>query len=110
MNKIHPTAILENVSLHGDNIVIGPYCVIGEFPKNDGPKRRTYPVVIKDSVKIASHVTIGAGENRSTTIEQGSLINTHCVIDPDVILPEETVLWPNTHVLISTYPLPEEKK
>lgn len=55
MSQIHPTAIVASGATLADDVVIGPYCVIGD------------PVVLGAGVRLAAHVvidgrtTIGAG-------------------------------------------------
>ncbi len=46
MNKIHPTAIIDENAQLGDNIEIGPYCLVGPNVK------------LGDNTKLVSHVVI----------------------------------------------------
>lgn len=55
MTTIHPTAIIEDGAKIGNDVEIGPYCVVGS------------QVELKDGVKLVSHVWVGGdtvvGEN-----------------------------------------------
>jgi UDP-N-acetylglucosamine acyltransferase len=46
MNEIHPTAIIEDGAVIGDNVVIGPYCSIGG------------DTALADGVRLNSHVVV----------------------------------------------------
>lgn len=46
MSKIHPTAIIEDGAILGEDIIIGPYCVISK------------DALLKDKVQLHSHVVI----------------------------------------------------
>jgi UDP-N-acetylglucosamine acyltransferase len=66
-NKVHPTAIVHQDVILGDNNVIGPYCII-------------YPNVEIGSGNIfMSHVTIGspAEDKRSTQLSNGVVIGSN---------------------------------
>src|SRR4051812_24768410 len=53
-NRIHPTAILEDGASLGDDIVVGPYCIVGAEAKlADG-------VVLHSHVVIAGRTCLGA--------------------------------------------------
>lgn len=56
-NNIHPTAIIDNSVVMGDNNQIGPWCIIGKNVKlgNDN--------VLDSNVLIAKHTTIGNGNH-----------------------------------------------
>lgn len=56
-NNIHPTAIIDNSVVMGDNNQIGPWCIIGKDVKlgNDN--------VLDSNVLIAKHTTIGNGNH-----------------------------------------------
>ena len=66
MNKniIHKTALISNKAKIGDNVSIGPYCIIED------------DVIIGDNTKIDSHSII----KQYSTIGQNSHIFSHCVI------------------------------
>ncbi len=51
MSTIHPTAIIEDGAKVGDNITVGPYCMIGA------------DVVLDDGVTLVSHVVVGGRTN-----------------------------------------------
>ena len=58
MNKIHETAIIDTSVQLGENIKIGPYCIVGKDVK------------IEDDVSLISHVTI----NGRSTVGEGTII------------------------------------
>ena len=64
MAKIHPTAIVEAGALLGDDVIVGPYCVIGSR------------VSIGERTEVISHVTISGRTS----------IGADCVIHPFVAL------------------------
>jgi UDP-N-acetylglucosamine acyltransferase len=51
MSTVHPTAIIEDGAKIGDNITVGPYCMIGA------------DVVLDDGVTLVSHVVVGGRTN-----------------------------------------------
>jgi UDP-N-acetylglucosamine acyltransferase len=94
MNHIHPTAIVyDNVEL-GDNIFIGPYCIIGapaEFKKywDKEPGK----VKIGDGCVLTGHVTIDAGTEDVTTLGEGVWMLKHSHLGHDA--------WIGNNVTIS---------
>ena len=66
MNKniIHKTALISNKAIIGNNVSIGPYCIIED------------DVIIGDNTKIDAHSII----KQYSTIGQNSHIFSHCVI------------------------------
>ena len=64
---IHPTAIMHNSIVLGDDCYVGAYAVIEE------------ECVIGKKVSIGHHTVIGSG----TIIEDGTIIGTHCSIGGD---------------------------
>lgn len=68
MSYIHPTAIIyDNVEI-GDNVYIGPYCIIGAPPEWKGHEQDSKGVVIGDNTRITGHVTIDSGAIDKTVI------------------------------------------
>ena len=94
MNYIHPTAIIyDNVKLIGDNIYIGPYCIIGSMAEHKAYWDKPLgSVVINDGCVITGHVTIDAGTEKNTYISNDVWILKHahvghdCFIGPNVVL------------------------
>ena len=106
MSKIHSTAIIyPNVTI-GENVEIGPYCIIGSTPeiKNNYPLENK-GVVIGDNTIITGHVTIDGGSITPTLIGKNCFImkSVHighdCNIEDDVVLAAHAVLA--GHVKIS---------
>lgn len=108
MRIIHPTSIIyPNVKI-GDNVEIGPFCIIG----SPSEIKNNYPldnlgVVIGDNTIITGHVTIDGGSVKPTTIGDNCFImkSVHighdCTIEDDVVLSAHSVLA--GHVKISQY-------
>lgn len=105
-NQIHPTAVIDERVIIGDNVYIGPNCTIG-FPaeyKNDFGKDTGFTVEIADNATITGNVTIDAGTVRNTKISSHCLIMKGCHIGHDAILEENVTLSPHAcvggHVII----------
>jgi UDP-N-acetylglucosamine acyltransferase len=86
-NFIHKTAIVgPNVTL-GDNVYIGPYCVIGEPAEHklfwNAPIGE---VVIGDNCVITGHVTIDAGTIDKTIIGAGTWMLKHSHVGHDCVI------------------------
>jgi len=93
-NFIHPTAIIGDNVILGDNNYIGAYCIIGdpaEHKKYWGEKKGT--VVIGDNNIITGLVTIDAGTEEATIIESNCFIMKHAHIGHDC--------WIGSNVTIS---------
>lgn len=100
MNFIHPTAILSpNVKLVGDNIYIGPYCVIGSTPESrEHFSQENQGVVIYDNTVITGHVTIDAGIEYRTVIGQDCFIMKHVHIGHDACLGRGVTVSPHASI------------
>ena len=86
-NFIHPTAIVgDNVEL-GDNNYIGAYCIIGDKAEHkkywDKPLGKVY---IGDNNIITGLVTIDAGTEEPTIIDNDCFIMKHAHIGHDCII------------------------
>lgn len=86
-NYIHPTAIIGDNVILGDNNYIGPYCLIGEpaehkkyWQKDKGK------VVIGNNNIITGLVTIDAGTEETTIIENDCFIMKHAHIGHDCLI------------------------
>jgi UDP-N-acetylglucosamine acyltransferase len=86
-NFIHPTAIIGDNVILGDNNYIGAYCIIGdpaEHKKYWGqPKGK---VIIGNGNMITGLVTIDAGTEEPTIIHNGCFIMKHAHIGHDCII------------------------
>jgi len=83
-NIIHPTAIIGDNVILGDNNFIGPYCIIGE--KAEHKKYWDQPigkVIIGNNNIITGLVTIDAGTENDTIIENDCFIMKHAHIGHD---------------------------
>ena len=76
MTKIHPSAVIyEGVQLMGDNIEIGPNCIIGapaEDKNSWGKEGRG--VIISNNTIITGNCTIDAGTMQPTYIGEGCFL------------------------------------
>jgi UDP-N-acetylglucosamine acyltransferase len=83
-NFIHPTAIIGDNVILGDNNYIGPYCVIGEKAEHKQFWNKEIGVVkIGDNNIITGLVTIDAGTEAYTIIENNCFIMKHAHIGHD---------------------------
>ena len=83
-NKIHPTAIIGNNVILGDNNYIGAYCIIGDTAEhkqywNTKPNK----VIIGSNNIITGLVTIDAGTEQATYIGDNCFIMKHAHIGHD---------------------------
>jgi UDP-N-acetylglucosamine acyltransferase len=83
-NFIHPTAIIGDNVILGDNNYIGPYCIIGDQAEHKKywlqPKGK---VIIGNGNMITGLVTIDAGTEDITTIGNNCFIMKHAHIGHD---------------------------
>ena len=83
-NNIHPTAIIGNNVILGDNNYIGAYCIIGDTAEHkafwDKPKGK---VIIGNNNIITGLVTIDAGTEQTTYIGDNCFIMKHAHIGHD---------------------------
>ena len=93
-NYIHPTAIIGDNVILGNNNYIGPYCIIGDKAEHkkywDKPKGK---VLIGDNNIITGLVTIDAGTEYETIIQSNCFIMKHAHIGHDC--------WIGSNVTIS---------
>lgn len=86
-NFIHPTAIIGDNVVLGDNNYIGAYCIIGDPAEHkkhwDKQKGKVY---IGDNNIITGLVTIDAGTEEPTIIQNGCFIMKHAHIGHDCII------------------------
>jgi UDP-N-acetylglucosamine acyltransferase len=87
MNNIHKTAVIyDNVKI-GDNVTIGPFCIIGapaEWKGHEG----SLGVEIKDGAILTGHVTVDAGANNPTVIGKDCYLMKHSHVGHDAELDE----------------------
>lgn len=94
MNYIHPTAIVyPNVKLKGDNIYIGPYCIIGSMAEHKAYWDKPIgSVIIHDGCVITGHVTIDAGTEHATYISNDVWILKHAHVGHDAFIGPNCVI------------------
>ena len=87
MNYIHPTAVIYDGVELGDNIYIGPYCIIGAPAEHkafwDKPIGK---VKIGDGCVLTGYVTIDAGTEDVTTLCQGVWMLKHSHVGHDCVI------------------------
>jgi UDP-N-acetylglucosamine acyltransferase len=83
MNNIHPTAIIYPNVYIGENVTIGPYCIIGAPPEWKGHEHESKGVIIGNGTIITGLVTIDAGVERPTTVGTNCYIMKHAHIGHD---------------------------
>ena len=99
MNHIHPTAIITEHVVLGDNITIGAYSVIGGDPQHLAFKGEPGKVYIDDNVVIRELVTIhSAMEQQGTVIQSGCLIMALTHIGHDSIIGKNVVISTGTTI------------
>ncbi len=83
-NYIHPTAIIGDNVVLGDNNYIGAYCIIGDHAEHkkywDKPKGKVF---IGDNNIITGLVTIDSGTEETTMIAHNCFIMKHAHIGHD---------------------------
>lgn len=86
MNKIHPTAVIgPNVEL-GDNVYIGPYCIIGFPAEHKGCWPNPGKVIIGDDCILTGLVTVDAGTESPTIIKSGVWMMKHSHVGHDAVI------------------------
>lgn len=91
---VDPTAIIYDNVVLGQNVTIGPYCVIGGrgFHKNSENESEICDVIIGDNTIIGSHVTINAGVEKDTVIGQNCKIMNHVNIGHDSVIAHNCII------------------
>jgi UDP-N-acetylglucosamine acyltransferase len=99
MSKIHPTAQIYPNVIIGENVEIGPYCIIGAPSEiKNGYPLENLGVIIGDNTIITGNVTIDGGSIEPTIIGKNCFImkSVHvghdCHIEDNVVLSAHSVL------------------
>jgi UDP-N-acetylglucosamine acyltransferase len=99
MNTIHPTAIIGDNVVLGDNNYIGPHCIIGypaEYKKYwNGP---VGSVIIGNNNVITGLVTIDAGTEEPTIIGNDNWFMKHSHVGHDCIIENNVILSPGVKI------------
>lgn len=105
---IHTTAIIYPDVKIGENVVIGPYSIIGGQPEHrehyDGEKEAK-GVIIKNGARIFEFVTVHAGTRCPTEVGEGAAIfnKAHvghdCIIESNVTIGGQVSLAGHTYVM-----------
>jgi UDP-N-acetylglucosamine acyltransferase len=86
-NFIHPTAIIGDNVILGDNNYIGPYCIIGDKGEHKKYWNEEKGIIqIGDNNIITGLVTIDAGTSAITTIGNDCFIMKHSHIGHDCLI------------------------
>lgn len=104
MTYIHPTAVIyDNVDI-GENVYIGPFCVIGAPPEHStedvGPGKG---VSIGDNVRLEKAVVVDSGIERKTVIDTGCRAMSGAHVGHDAYIASYVVLSPKCCVGGFTY-------
>ena len=92
-NIIHPTAIIGDNVILGDNNYIGPYCIIGEPAEHKKYwNKEIGKVIIGDNNIITGLVTIDAGTEHPT------IINNCCFIMKHAHIGHDCIIWDNVTI------------
>jgi UDP-N-acetylglucosamine acyltransferase len=94
MNYIHPTAIIyDNVEL-GDNIYIGPYCIIGAPGEHRGfwDYKVSGRVIISSNCVLTGHVTIDSGTENNTILDHSVWMLKHSHVGHDAWIGKYTTI------------------
>jgi UDP-N-acetylglucosamine acyltransferase len=111
MNQIHPTARIHHTAIIGPNVYIGensyigPYCTIGmpaehkEFWPGISPcsfsglnDEKTGSVIIGDNNVFTGHVTIDAGTEGPTIIQNNNWFLKHSHVGHDAVICDEVTI------------------
>jgi len=95
-NIIHASAIIYDGVVLGDNIYIGPGCIIGAPPEHPDIDPRNYQsngmVVIKDGSILHGNNTVDCGMNEPTIIGENCILMKGAHVGHDVQLGQKVVL------------------
>lgn len=102
MRYIHPTAIVYDNVMLGNNIYIGPYCIIGA-PAEVLATRPDNPsgfVIIGDGVWLEGHVTVDSGQSkdRRTCILDNCYLTKQTHVGHDSVLEANCILSPGARI------------
>jgi UDP-N-acetylglucosamine acyltransferase len=92
MNYIHPTAVLGPNVVLGDDVYVGPLCVIGYPPEFRGKEAEGKGVVIKKGARLTGLVTVDSGVDAPTVIGADCYLMKHSHIGHDVWLFESVTI------------------
>lgn len=97
MNKIHPTAQIYPNVIIGENVEIGPYCIIGAPPEiKNGYPSENLGVIIGDNTIITGNVTIDGGSIKTTVIGSDCFIMKSVYIAHDCHIEDNVILSANS--------------
>lgn len=86
MKAIHQTAIIgQNVTIE-DDVIIGPYCLIGLPPEWKGREADCKGVIIRSGARLTGLVTVDSGADRVTEIGPDCYLMKHSHVGHDAIL------------------------
>lgn len=93
MSYIHPTAIIgDNVQL-GDNVYIGPYCLVGLMGENKSTwGEESKGVIIGAGTVLTGHVTIDGGCYEPTIVGSNCFLMKHSHVGHDAALHDEVTI------------------
>jgi len=92
MNQIHHTAIIYSNVILGENVYIGPYCIIGSNPEWKGREQDNKGVIIQSGTTITGMVTIDGGAITPTEIGANCYIMKHVHIGHDAVIKDNVTI------------------
>jgi len=96
MTNIHPTAVIYDNVFIGDNVEIGPFCIIGSHAENKATwGEQGMGVIIGKGSVITGHVTIDSGVENVTRIGKNSFIMKFVHLGHDVVLKDNVTIAPH---------------
>jgi UDP-3-O-[3-hydroxymyristoyl] glucosamine N-acyltransferase len=108
LSRIHRTAVIVPEAVIGEDVVIGPGCVLGAYPlavhtdrttKHRVRKECRGSVVIERGVDIGPNSVVHRGTVRDTVIGEGSFIGTFVNVGHDVRIGKHCIIASGTQLL-----------
>jgi UDP-N-acetylglucosamine acyltransferase len=91
MIYIHPTAVIApgvTIEDDGDDVYIGPLCVIGFPAEWRGHERTNAGVIIRAGTRLTGLVTVDGGVEGFTAINKNCYLMKHCHVGHDAVIRE----------------------
>ncbi|HMA79048.1 MAG TPA: hypothetical protein VKP88_08055 [Candidatus Paceibacterota bacterium] len=92
---IHETAIIYDGVEIGENVTIGPYCIIGAPAEHKTAKQRSAGVRIMDGAVLHGHVTVDSGTDGLTVIGRNAYLMKHVHVGHDCTIGDEVTAAPH---------------
>ena len=83
---IHPTAVIGPNVLIGNDVYIGPYCIIGYPAEWKGNEHIDMGVIIGNGARLTGLVTVDSGVNGPTIVGKDCYLMKHSHVGHDVMM------------------------